>query len=131
MIVAMECVFCKIIRGEIPCYKVYEDEAYFGFLDISPRNPGHSLLIPKVHYRWADEVPNFGAYFEKALKLSKAIKSIVRPQYMSFQTFGVLVPHAHIHIVPYLKLTEDFPTRSKLDPKSARELSQQILALTA
>lgn len=126
----MDCIFCKIIQGEIPSYKVYEDENYLGFLDISPRNQGHSLLIPKKHYRWVDEVPEFGTYFEKAKIVGNAIKELVHPTYMSYQTFGVLAPHAHIHIVPYFELAENFPERQQLNPQQATQLAKQILAKT-
>lgn len=125
-----DCIFCKIIAGTIPSYKVYEDEQFLGFLDINPRTQGHSLLIPKKHYRWAIDVPNFGEYFEKARVLARAINDVVSPAYMSFQTFGVIAPHAHIHVVPYFKLSEDFPTRIKLDPQEATKLSQDILSKT-
>lgn len=126
----MDCIFCKIIQGEIPSYKVYEDEKYLGFFDISPRNSGHSLLIPKMHYRWVDEVPEFGDYFEKARILGNAIKKIVKPKYMSYQTFGVLAPHAHIHVVPYFELAENFPDRKTLVPEQATELAKKILTET-
>ena len=69
-----DCIFCKIVKGEIPCFKVYEDENFLGFLDINPLNPGNSLLIPKEHYRWVIDVPKFGQYFEIAKKI--AIKTM-------------------------------------------------------
>jgi len=58
------CIFCKIVKGEIPAYKIYEDENFLAFLDINPQSPGHTQVIPKRHYRWVWDIPNVGAYFE-------------------------------------------------------------------
>lgn len=94
------CIFCKIVKGEIPCYKVYEDDNFLGFLDIKPLNIGNSLFIPKNHHRWVYDVPNFGEYFEIAKKIAIATKDIVNAQAISFLTLGYEVPHAHIRIIP-------------------------------
>lgn len=59
-----DCVFCKIAEKEISCFEVYEDEKFLAFLDINPRNPGHTLVIPKEHFRWVWDVPYLGEYFE-------------------------------------------------------------------
>lgn len=95
-----DCIFCKIVKGEIPCYKIYEDENFLGFLDIKPINLGQSLLIPKKHYLWVDDVPNFGEYFEAAKKVGLAIKKALSPIAVCYVTLGFLVPHAHIRIIP-------------------------------
>ena len=95
-----DCIFCKIVRGEIPCYKVYEDDEFLGFLDIKPLNPGNSLLIPKQHYRWVYDVPNFGQYWEIAKAIALKTMPIVNANATSFLTLGYEVPHAHIRIIP-------------------------------
>lgn len=95
-----ECIFCKIAKGEIPCYKVYEDDLFLGFMDIKPLNPGNSLLIPKTHYRWATDVPEFGKYFEVSKKIAMATLPLVKADYISFLTLGMEVEHAHIRIIP-------------------------------
>jgi len=95
-----DCIFCKIIAGQIPCYKVYEDKDFLGFLDIKPLNPGNSLLIPKVHYRWVTDVPNFGQYFEVARRIALMTMPIVGANATSFLTLGYEVEHAHIRIIP-------------------------------
>lgn len=95
-----DCIFCKIVRGEIPCYKVYEDSDFLGFLDIKPLNPGNSLLIPKNHHRWVYDVPNFGDYWQIAKKIALVTIPIVNAQSVSFVTLGFEVPHAHIRIIP-------------------------------
>ena len=94
------CIFCKIIRGEIPCYKVYEDDLFLGFLDIRPLNVGNSLLIPKTHHRWVNDVPEFGQYFATAKKIALATQQVVNADYTSFLTLGMEVEHAHIRIIP-------------------------------
>jgi histidine triad (HIT) family protein len=96
-----DCIFCKIVRGEIPYYKIYEDNDFLAFLDINPVSLGHTLLIPKFHYRWVYDVPNFGEYWQTAQKLALSIKnSSLNPEYISFLTMGTEVPHAHIHLIP-------------------------------
>ena len=95
-----DCVFCKIVNGELPCYKVYEDKVFLGFLDINPLNPGNSLLVPKKHYQWVYEVPNFGTYWEVARKIGLAVQKAVGAHSINFLTLGYEVPHAHIRIIP-------------------------------
>lgn len=95
-----DCIFCKIVKGELPSYTVYEDDLFFGFLDIFPRTRGHTLLIPKKHYRWVYDMPEFEAYWKTALKLTSAMKKALNPSFITYVTHGLEVPHAHIHIMP-------------------------------
>jgi len=95
-----DCIFCKIVKGIIPCYKVYEDNRYLGFLDITPLNPGNTLLIPKKHYRWVYDVPDFGIYWETAKKISTVIQKKLGATSINFLTVGEEIPHAHIRIIP-------------------------------
>jgi histidine triad (HIT) family protein len=96
-----DCIFCKIVKGEIPCHKIYEDNIFLAFLDINPVALGHTLLIPKNHYRWVYDVPNFGEYWQVAQKIAISLKnSSLNPEYISFLTMGNEVPHAHIHLIP-------------------------------
>jgi len=94
------CVFCKIIKGEIPATKVYEDEHFLGIMDISPINKGHVQLIPKNHYRWTWDVPNFGEYWEVAKKIALGQIKGLNAKMVEFLTHGMQVEHAHIWIVP-------------------------------
>lgn len=98
-----DCVFCQIIEGKLPCYKVYEDNSFLAFLDIYPRVLGHTLVIPKTHYRWVYDVPNFEKYWLVVLKITQAMKEILKPYFISYVTHGLQVPHAHIHIMPRKK----------------------------
>jgi histidine triad (HIT) family protein len=95
-----DCIFCKIVAGEIPCFKTYEDDLFLGFLDIRPLNKGNSLLIPKKHWRWVNDVPEFGSYWEAARKLALKTAEVVQPESTSYLTLGYEVPHAHIRIIP-------------------------------
>ncbi|MDP2908022.1 MAG: HIT family protein [Nanoarchaeota archaeon] len=95
-----DCIFCKIIKGEIPCHKVYEDKDFFAFLDIKPLNPGHTLIIPKKHYRWVWDVPNIDKYYKVVSKLGNAMKKAFNTDYVVSMVFGQEVPHAHVWLVP-------------------------------
>lgn len=95
-----KCIFCAIIGNQIPSFKVYEDENFLAFLDIRPLNKGHTLVIPKKHYRWTYDVEAFGPYWDVAKKISLAIINSLEAKFVQFLTAGLEVPHAHIHVVP-------------------------------
>lgn len=93
-----DCIFCKIVAGGIPTHKVYEDDNFLAFLDIRPMSPGHSLIIPKKHYRWVWDVPNAGEYFAAAQKVAKAIQKGFAIEAVHAKIVGEEVPHAHIWV---------------------------------
>lgn len=95
-----ECIFCKIVAGEIPSHKLYEDGNFLAFMDINPRSPGHSLIIPKEHYRWVWNVPNVGEYFEVAKKIALAQQKAFGTEAIWVRVTGEEVPHAHIWVLP-------------------------------
>lgn len=94
------CIFCKIVKGEIPSYKIYEDNNFYAFLDIRPLNLGHTLVIPKKHERWVWDVDNVGDYFEVTKKIALAQKEAFNTDWVVSMIFGEEVPHAHIWLVP-------------------------------
>jgi histidine triad (HIT) family protein len=95
-----DCIFCQIASGKISCHKIFEDDSFIGFLDISPVIAGHVLIIPKKHYRWVHEVEEFGKFWEAAQKVAKAqIKGLKVPTVV-FATAGLEIFHAHIHVLP-------------------------------
>jgi len=98
-----DCIFCKIIAGEIPCYKVYENEEFLAFLDINPLNEGHSLVIPKKHYRWVWDVENFAGYAEATKKVARALRKVLDTEWVVSLIAGEEVPHAHIWLIPRLE----------------------------
>jgi histidine triad (HIT) family protein len=98
----MASIFTKIIKGEIPCYKVAEDQNYFAFLDINPLRAGHTLVIPKKEtdyiFELDDEELAGLVIFSK--KVAKAIKRAIPCTRIGVAILGLEVPHAHIHLVP-------------------------------
>ena len=123
------CIFCKIGRGEIPSYKVWEDEKYFAFLDRSPATEGHTLVIPKQHYRWVYDVPEFGEYWEAVLQVTRIVEKALQPKWINYLTH-VGVPHAHIHILP--RFEEDVASANpapKQKPMAEVELEKVIKKL--
>ena len=94
------CIFCKIVSGEIPCHKIYESDSFLAFLDINPIAPGHVQVIPKNHQRWVWDVPNVGEYFEVVRKIALAQKKAFGIDMVRSQIYGEEVPHAHIWVWP-------------------------------
>jgi len=101
------CIFCKIVKGVIPCSKLYEDDNVLAFLDIMPVNTGHALIITKKHYETLLDVPDsvLGTYFTAVKKVAGAVKKGMEAEGFNMQmnnypAAGQVVPHAHIHIVP-------------------------------
>ncbi|MBI4136689.1 HIT domain-containing protein [Candidatus Roizmanbacteria bacterium] len=122
-----DCIFCKIVNREIPSYNIYEDADYFAFLDIYPRVKGHTLLIPKKHYHWVYDVPNFGGYWEKAKLISDAMQKALKPEFITFVTHGLEVPHAHIHILPRQKGETSFvPEQKKLSKEEMGKIAEEL-----
>ncbi len=99
------CVFCKIVLGEIPSHKIYEDESFLAFLDINPRAPGHTLVIPKNHEKWVWDIANIGEYFEIVRKIAKAQQKAFGAEMILSRVTGEEIPHAHIWIFPDPKTT--------------------------
>ncbi|MFA6353794.1 MAG: HIT domain-containing protein [Candidatus Paceibacterota bacterium] len=95
-----DCIFCKIIKREIPANIVYENENFLAFLDIRPIGPGHTQIIPKKHYRFVWDVPNVGEYFEVAKKIALAQKKAFNADLIRLQIYGEEIFHAHIWVWP-------------------------------
>ena len=102
------CIFCKIVSGEIPTYKVYEDESFLAFLDIHPQSPGHVQVIPKEHRRWVWDLPaqadvpgNISDYFKIVQKIAKAEQKAFNTELIRSQIFGDEIAHAHIWVWPH------------------------------
>ena len=96
----MECIFCKIVAGDIPSTKVYEDERFLAFLDIRPQAPGHTLVIPKQHCRWVWDVLPIGHYFEVVQKVARAMQKAFGTEEVHMRVVGEEVPHAHVWVYP-------------------------------
>ncbi len=94
------CIFCRIVRKELPAHTVYEDQDFIAFLDINPLSPGHTLVIPKQHYRWVWDVPASGAYFEIASKIARALQATSGSHAVHAKVVGEEVHHAHVWVYP-------------------------------
>lgn len=118
----MATIFSKIIRGEIPCYKIAETERFFAFLDINPIAEGHTLVIPKVEtdylFDLEDELLSELTIFAK--KIARAIDSSLGPIRTGIIVEGMEVPHAHIHLVPIYFKEQPFSLARKISIKEER-----------
>ena len=109
----MATIFSRIIQGEIPCYKIAEDERFFAFLDINPVMKGHTLVVPKHEddYIFNLDDDEIGAMMVFAKKVAKAIEKAVPCKRIAVAVIGLEVPHAHIHLIPITKEGDmDFKT---------------------
>lgn len=102
----MDCIFCKIIHGEIPSYKIYEDDSVLAFLDIHPNSNGHTLIIPKKHYTDIMDIDNETLIhiFDVARKIKSKLEATLHCDGITFiQNNGDVqeVKHYHLHIIPY------------------------------
>ena len=98
----MATIFSRIVKGEIPCYKIAEDERFFAFMDINPVAVGHTLVIPKREddYIFNLDDDEIGAMMVFAKKVAKAIEKAVPCKRIGVAVIGLEVPHAHIHLIP-------------------------------
>ena len=121
-----ESVFTKIIKGEIPCYKIYEDEKTLAFLDIHPETPGHTLVIPKVQIDKIYELPeaDYVALLDTAKKLSVNMEKVLGVRTL-WKVIGTDVPHAHIHLMPFDE-TWTHGREVKLSPEEMEELRAKL-----
>ena len=97
----MSTVFSKIVAGEIPCYKIYEDEKNLAFLDIHPESKGHTLVIPKVEVDKIYDLPeeDYEALFHAVKKIAKHMEEVLGERTL-LKVVGTDVPHAHVHLMP-------------------------------
>ena len=98
----MPSIFTKIINGEIPCYKIYEDDKTFAFLDIHPETKGHTLVIPKKEVDKIYDLPDedYQALMRTVKKLSQHMEQVLGARTL-WKVVGTDVPHAHVHLMPY------------------------------
>ena len=96
------CIFCKIIKGEIPSTKIYEDENFLAFMEINPVTKGHTLLIPKEHHETIYDLPQELAkkFIPTVQKVAKAQKEALQARKIALAVWGEDVSHAHMHLIP-------------------------------
>lgn len=109
------CVFCKIVKGEIPCNKIFEDKNFLVFLDIKPVNHGHLLIIPKKHIVWMQEADDktISEIFKLTKKMMLVLKKGLKCDYVHESVVGTEIPHFHIHLIPryYKDNFQNLPTK--------------------
>lgn len=93
-----DCIFCQIVSGSIPAQRVYEDDEFLAFLDIRPLSAGHTLVIPKTHYRFVWDIANIGGYFSVVQKIAKALQKVSGTDEVCMKVIGEEVPHAHVWV---------------------------------
>jgi histidine triad (HIT) family protein len=117
----MSTLFSRIIRGEIPSYKIAENDHFYAFLDISPLRPGHTLVVPKLETDYFFDLPE--AYLRELLvfatPIARAIQDAVPCKRCGIAVIGLEVPHAHLHLVPINNADDLNFTRPKLSLKPA------------
>ena len=128
----MATIFTRIINGEIPCYKVAEDERYFAFLDINPMTKGHTLVIPKCEEDYIfnlDDVTYAGLMLF-AKKVAVAIDAVVPCKPVGVAVMGMEVPHTHVHLIPITKESDMIISNPKLT-LSAQEMTEIASAIAS
>jgi histidine triad (HIT) family protein len=102
-----DCIFCKIVRGEIPCSKILENDRVLSFADVNPINTGHTLIIPKRHAEniWEIDGEDLAAIHQASLKIAKAMKTSLYPDGIAFiqlngRAVNQIVMHYHLHLIP-------------------------------
>jgi histidine triad (HIT) family protein len=121
-------IFTSIIKGDIPCHKVYEDDNTLAFLDIHPIQPGHVLVIPKqqIDHLWDLATEDYQAVMATCQKVALRLRAVLKVPRVGVQVMGLDVPHAHIHLIPF-SVIEEF----RAVPDMAAEPDHTALAAMA
>ena len=125
----MPTIFSKIIYGEIPCYKVAENDEFLAFLDINPNSTGHTLCVPKIE---VDDILDLDESTYKNLmlfsrKVAKSIKKVIDCKKVSIAVIGLEVPHVHVHLIPLNSMIDaNFSNKVKLSDSDFRETAKLI-----
>ena len=126
----MPTIFTKIIRGELPSYKVFEDEHVIAFLDIFPVKLGHTLVVPKVEVDYFVDVPEpyYSAVFRSAQKIAPAIQKATGCRRVGTAVIGLEVPHFHYHLIPLAKIDDlNFAHKEAPSPEALAAMQKKII----
>lgn len=130
----MPCIFCQIVKGEIPSEKIYENDRVLAFLDINPVNKGHTLVIPKAHYENLESIPDylFGELAMTTQRLVQAVKKGVKAEAINLglndgKVAGQVIPHLHFHLIPRFKDDGLVPWPSKKYKKGEMEKTAKAI----
>ena len=129
----MSTIFTKIVHGEIPSYKIAEDDRYYAFLDIAPLAEGHTLVIPKhteCDYIFALDEDTYTGLMAFARRVAQAIEAAIPCKRVGVAVLGMEVPHTHVHLVPLKKESDMIFSNPKLSPSPERmaEIAAKIAA---
>jgi len=122
-------IFSKIINGDIPCYKIAEDEHFFAFLDIRPMQSGHTLVVPKteIDYIFDLDDTTLQAMIIFAKRVAEGIKSAIPCERVTMSVLGLEVPHAHIHLIPIREMSDfNFSRHHTLSDNEMKEIAAKI-----
>jgi histidine triad (HIT) family protein len=121
-------IFSKIIKGEIPSHKIYEDEHTFAFLDIQPIKAGHTLVVPKTQKDiWDLSEEDYKALMFTVRKVAHRIQEVLQPRRVGIQVVGVDVDdHAHVHVFPFNNMAEYRQIPASAEDKDLREMAQRL-----
>lgn len=128
---AEDSIFTKIIKGEIPSHKIYEDGKTFAFLDIHPAQPGHVLVVPKKAVRWIWDLPqeDYVALMGSVKKIGVHMREVLKPKHIGMSVEGIGVPHVHVHLIPFIT-QEEFHNladqNAEPDHKALAEMAQKL-----
>jgi histidine triad (HIT) family protein len=127
---ATETLFAKIVRGEIPCHKVWEDDRHLAFLDIRPMKPGHTLVIPKVgvDYLFDMDPEAYGALMQAVRTVARLLKERLGCQRVVEVVLGYEIAHAHVHLIPTNSMA-DLPALAGGTPVDHAELARLAASL--
>lgn len=127
----MSSIFTKIVNGEIPAYKITEDENYLAFLDVNPNAKGHTLCIPKkeIDKIFDMEEELYLGLMKFSRKVAKALEKTVPCKRVGVAVIGLEVPHTHVHLIPLNEMDEiRFQNKVKLNAEEFEELAKKIAA---
>lgn len=128
----MSSIFTKIINGEIPSYKVYENEYIYAFLDINPINLGHTLIVPKIEIDYFLDVPEpyYSEVFKSAKIISRAIQEATKCNRIMTMIAGLDIPHFHYHLIPTNSMKDlDFKKAKSLPEEEMKNIQGKIKSL--
>ena len=125
----MSSIFTKIINGEIPCYKIAEDERYFAFLDINPNSKGHTLCVPKeeVDKIFDLDADTYMRLMAFSRRIAKAIEAVIPCERVGLSVIGLEVPHVHVHLIPlHTMANATFQYKEQVSPEEFEAIAADI-----